>query len=433
VQKKISSLFLIFALFGIFSLGFLGFNQDVYAHTIGFQNQYAPDKWELTRTNSDGSVDTSGAPDFIKLIGGDNQGGLPGDTDYKMRFKIPCDGTIKFDWIFDGEEVTGASGPLYDPSGYLINGGFHQVTNNFGSEVQSGSVTVPVSKGDLFGFRIHSIDNIIGPGIFVKLYNFQALYCNIDGMIDEEFLSNPHELNMDLETAKNIAIGINEHWPGFSHNLEQFWHKCTCKESDIPSDWESSSILLYPLLAYYHPGAAVEYRSPHVTGYSIPNHLEAQHGQQCTFDEFGDLIAILGNSGSGTPDFWTPEADLTNHHAVDVDTYEEYQAVGLVGENHATWIPSGVNLPCTHFGRDIQTLIVLSTQYNFGYGPKQVGPLGEALFLLKDDNTENDKNICGKLGAFINHVDATNKINDDVRKKELIDATNAIKASMGCK
>ena len=145
----------------------------ILAVTMGFQSNYDPSNWSLTLTNSDGSVDTTGAPAFIKLIGGDNQALSPGDTDYTIV--IPRDGTVKFNWNFDGEPVVpGNTGPLYDPSGYLINGNFIQVTNNDGLETQSGSVLVSVSQGDVFGFRIHSNDNIFGPGIFITLENFEG-------------------------------------------------------------------------------------------------------------------------------------------------------------------------------------------------------------------------------------------------------------------
>lgn len=148
---------------------------DAHAVTTGFQDDYAPSNWTLTRINSDGSVDTSGAPAFIKLIGGDNQSGTPGNTDYTIE--ILCDGTVTFFWIFDGEPVTESTGPTYDPSGYLINGAFVQITNDVGPEVQAGFVSVPVFQGYRFGFSIHSLDNIIGPGIFVQLSNFEGPSC----------------------------------------------------------------------------------------------------------------------------------------------------------------------------------------------------------------------------------------------------------------
>src|SRR3972149_1305993 len=274
--------FVIIAFFGIFSLGLLGFNQDAYAHTIGYKDQYAPDKWKLTNFDTDGYLgfhtDVS-----IRLFGGDDdtKEGLPGDTDYKLKEEIPCDGTIKFDWIFDGEEVTEGSGPLYDPSGYLINGVFHQVTLNFGGEVQSGSEFVPVSEGDVFGFRIHSLDNIVGPGIFVELNNFEGPLC-IGDLDDEAYLSKPSDQFMTLEKAREKFV------------------KLTIRE------------------------------------------------------------------------------------------------------------------------------------YRFLYGHNQAGPLGEALFLLKDDKPENDKSVCGKLTAFIKLVNAPgNKLFQEEDRTKLTAETNKIMTNMG--
>ena len=434
MQKNSLSLFLISALFGIFSSGFLGFNQDAFAHTMGYKDQYAPDKWKLTLDDSDGYLgfhtDVS-----INLVGGDDdtKEGLPGDTDYKLKEEIPCDGTIKFDWIFDGEEVTEGSGPLYDPSGYLINGVFHQVTLNFGGEVQSGSEFVPVSEGDVFGFRIHSLDNIVGPGIFVELNNFEGPLC-IGDLDDEAYLSKPSEQFMTLEKARNIATGINQHWPNWRSWVGSV-ASCTCKSSDVPDTWTLT--VGGPILAIYHPDAAREYRSLPVTEYSIPNHLVAIHGQQCTYDEFHDLIAVFGNPSSGTPDFWSPETGLLtmNHHNVDVDTYEEFRDAGLPSEYHETWTPNGIHLNCPHFGKDIEKLLQLTIrEYRFLYGHNQAGPLGEALFLLKDDKPENDKSVCGKLTAFIKLVNAPgNKSLQEEDRTKLTAETNKIMTNMGCK
>ena len=46
--------------------------------------------------------------------------------------------------------------------GYLLNGALTQLSNNFGPNSQSGTASVQVDAGDVFGWRVHSVDNIYG-------------------------------------------------------------------------------------------------------------------------------------------------------------------------------------------------------------------------------------------------------------------------------
>ncbi|MFQ5970462.1 MAG: hypothetical protein ACE5J2_08220 [Nitrososphaerales archaeon] len=61
-------------------------------------------------------------------------------------------------------------------------------------------------------------------------------------------------------------------------------------------------------------------------------------------------------------------------------------------------------------------------------------PLGNAVKLLTDDNPKNDKAVCGKLGAFINQVDAKEKSGKltTAQAAELRNAAEGIKDSLGC-
>lgn len=61
-------------------------------------------------------------------------------------------------------------------------------------------------------------------------------------------------------------------------------------------------------------------------------------------------------------------------------------------------------------------------------------PLGQALALLNDNNSSNDIAACGKLTAFINQVDAKvqNGQLTPAQASQLLQAANAIKASLGC-
>jgi len=142
--------------------------------TMGFQFDYDPANWTFKANTGDGSFDASNAPDKIMITGNnDGFGGI--NTTYEVD--ILCDGTISFDWLYDGEPVGGFGGPFFDPSGYLLNGALTQLTNDVGAEVQSGSASTPVVAGDVFGFYIFSTDGGFGPGIFTMIDNFEGPTC----------------------------------------------------------------------------------------------------------------------------------------------------------------------------------------------------------------------------------------------------------------
>ena len=122
-----------------------------------FAGTYAPANW--TRSiGGDGSIDTSGAPASITLIGA-NDGSLSSPIARNTDFTIaaPSPGTVSFDWSYDTEDD-----PEWDPFGYLLNGSFTQLTDNGGSNVQSGTASFSVLAGDVFGLRQNSEDSDYG-------------------------------------------------------------------------------------------------------------------------------------------------------------------------------------------------------------------------------------------------------------------------------
>jgi hypothetical protein len=72
------------------------------------------------------------------------------DNNTNFFITFSATGTLSFNWNY----VTNA-GLLQGlrPFGYTINGNFTQLTTNFGSINQSGSVSITVNAGDVFGFR----------------------------------------------------------------------------------------------------------------------------------------------------------------------------------------------------------------------------------------------------------------------------------------
>ena len=132
-----------------------------------FSDTYAPGNWmttftgPLTGTPGQGSVDTSLAPNSIKLNGADNGEGYPGIGESNVDFTIEIlhNGTVMFDWDWETDDA-----PFWDPFGYLLNNVFYQLTDT-SSTSQSNWESVVVAAGDIFGFRQHSVDTIFGPGM----------------------------------------------------------------------------------------------------------------------------------------------------------------------------------------------------------------------------------------------------------------------------
>ncbi len=131
----------------------------------GFQGPFAPANW--TAQPNGGSINTSGAPTSISLTSS-NDGAGPDNTNFFIRSSAT--GTFSFDWTYTTSD---RDGPLYDPFGYTINGNFTQLTNDSGPNTQSGSVTVTVNAGDVFGFRQRSTDSIFGSAT-TTIRNFRA-------------------------------------------------------------------------------------------------------------------------------------------------------------------------------------------------------------------------------------------------------------------
>ena len=174
----------------------LGAAQNVYAVTNGFQDQYDPANWTEDRTpGSNGVVDTSAAPDSITITGSDegecnpdiiidangllrpeNHDDLNCVTDFTIQMQ--CDGTVSFDWDYETDDS-----PFFDIFGYLLNGDFTILTDHDGGTTpDSGSESIPVEAGDVFGFRMDATDDCCGEGI-TDISNFIAPTCMVGGKL----------------------------------------------------------------------------------------------------------------------------------------------------------------------------------------------------------------------------------------------------------
>jgi hypothetical protein len=104
------------------------------------------------------------------IINGSNEqiGGM--NVQGEAQFVVPADGVYTFDWSYSTNDVDGAN---MDPA-YYINGVPVLLTDNFGADLQSGSVSVNVTAGSTFGFEIIALDNVLGEATLV-ITNFNGL------------------------------------------------------------------------------------------------------------------------------------------------------------------------------------------------------------------------------------------------------------------
>jgi hypothetical protein len=132
---------------------------------LALADGFVPSQWTLsnTPTYNNGWVDTSLAPASITLWGG-NFNNPPqeimwngGHTDYTKI--VTADTVVSFDWQYTTFDNWDRSS--FDPAFYLIAGNAIVLINN-SSESGAGSVSAMVRSGDVFGFRVATMDGCCG-------------------------------------------------------------------------------------------------------------------------------------------------------------------------------------------------------------------------------------------------------------------------------
>ena len=130
----------------------------------GFSGEFAPANWFFDADGGDGSVDVSGAPASIQVIGSDSQANVENNTTYCITIPGSNDGVLNFTWNY---ETFDADGPEWDQLGYIVNGGIVQLTDDSGANVQSGSVSILINAGDQFCYLMRSVDQLFGEAVSV--------------------------------------------------------------------------------------------------------------------------------------------------------------------------------------------------------------------------------------------------------------------------
>ena len=134
-----------------------------------FDGDYDVSNW--TATLGTGSIDLSGAPLGVSLTSGNDGSGDLSSTIFSVA--ITAAGTLSFDWSYSSNE----GNAFWDPFGYELNGSVTRLTTNGGGPSggpnQSGSVSIAVAAGDIFGFRQTTRDNQFGSAS-TGISNFSA-------------------------------------------------------------------------------------------------------------------------------------------------------------------------------------------------------------------------------------------------------------------
>lgn len=127
-----------------------------------FSGAFAPANWTITSSNSNGTILTTGAPASITMVSSD---GNVGAGWHDWNIVVPQTGQITFSWTYNTVDL-----PQYDYGQYLINGTAYMFNgfNLFGSTSQASTQPcINVMQGQIFTFRIYSVDNVEGPATVI--------------------------------------------------------------------------------------------------------------------------------------------------------------------------------------------------------------------------------------------------------------------------
>ena len=140
--------------------------------SANFIGPYDVGNWTTTLIGDrGGSVDTSGAPNSILVIG-EGHSGLFCDPLFPciVEFTVAAaaSGNVTFHWLYSADS---ANGPAFDIFGFLLNGSFQQLSDTNGGNIQADTSTFPVVAGDVFGFFLYCEDCVSG-GAHIQISEF---------------------------------------------------------------------------------------------------------------------------------------------------------------------------------------------------------------------------------------------------------------------
>ncbi|MFY7706557.1 MAG: T9SS type A sorting domain-containing protein [Flavobacteriales bacterium] len=131
--------------------------------TMSFVDYNTISPWFEINNGGNGSVDLSGLPSNINVIGSNS---LVVSNIFTAAAVIAKQVEISFAWDYQASDSgDGSEEPsFYDQFGYWINGVFTPINVVNGPSAQEGNFSVIVPAGSVFALGINSIDNIEGEG-----------------------------------------------------------------------------------------------------------------------------------------------------------------------------------------------------------------------------------------------------------------------------
>ena len=183
----------------------------------GFTGIYAPVNWTISQDNSNGLVNTGGAPSNIILTSGTNQNvnGFGGTTSY--RIAVGCSGTVSLNWSFSTSDIAFSDRPRYQ-----INSGASTDMpgfNIFGGTSQSGTASIPVNQGDTLYLQAWTLDNDQFAGT-ITFSNFSAPSAPLTGTVTIwDAPTGGTNLGSSPQTVTPATSGIVNYYAEYTTNL----------------------------------------------------------------------------------------------------------------------------------------------------------------------------------------------------------------------
>ena len=230
-----------------------------YESGYGFEGELSPGNW-IASIDGNGSIDISQSPLSIALLGADDIGesSNPPEAGYRTDIVIssPVAWTASFDWNYSTDDFMSS----WDPFGYLINGNFYQLTIDSSDLLQSGSVTISLNAGDVFGFRQGSVDAAYGRAsvqISGFVADYSSVYSNVQSFAIDSTAAAAPSLALTSDTGVSATDGITNDgtinvtgleagasWQ-YSTNSGSDWISATGSSFAIASDtYNAGSILV---------------------------------------------------------------------------------------------------------------------------------------------------------------------------------------------
>jgi hypothetical protein len=172
----------------------------------------------------------------------------------------------------------------------------------------------------------------------------------------------------ELLEAREIARRLRDVYPGWNEDLDPC--PLTSDDADESDLFEEDDWITRQFVLRYHPGASTTYRSKAeaVEAYpsknpELPGAVPLYPGQQCTYDEGGNLIT--GGTAAGTPDAYSPAVTDIGDYLHTIWDINPAKVMSLQ-EYHQTWTPNnGNSAPINIINEDAgvwEGRVVLDTQ-----------------------------------------------------------------------